>query len=79
MAGAVMTIRLRANVKISLMTGTVQARSKIGRTSQKKCSISVLQNGSLNMARAWTSESKNPVAQTEDARMTHTLQFMMTL
>lgn len=50
--GAVIARRLIIKVRISLMMGIAQARSKTGRTSQKKCSISELQKGSLKMTTA---------------------------
>lgn len=50
--GAVRANRVIIKVRISLMIGAAQARSSTGRTSQKKCSISELQNGSPKMATA---------------------------
>lgn len=49
-AGAVMARRLIIKVRISLVTGVAQARSNTGQISQKKCSISGEQKGSLKMA-----------------------------
>lgn len=72
-----MGTRLILKVRISLVIGRAQAGSNTGQTPQKKCSIHVLQKGRLKIATAGTSESKNPVAQTEDVFMAQTLQLTM--
>ena len=48
-AGTVITKRVITNVKMSLMTGTVNDRFMLCRSSQKKYLISELQKGSLKM------------------------------